>query len=101
LNTNGLNQRLLKDAQLFDSKLCKIDGFGDMGSLLIDAVNTKTIKQEEAEAAVAAKDGNKEEKQEEEKQKEEKTGEKTTPATAVDLQPPLPSKDTAGETKDG
>ncbi|THW86526.1 Vps54-domain-containing protein [Aureobasidium pullulans] len=41
-------QRLLKDAQLFDSKLSKIDGFGDMGKTLIDAVSAKTVVQEKA-----------------------------------------------------
>ncbi|KAI4719541.1 Vps54-domain-containing protein [Aureobasidium sp. EXF-10727] len=46
IKTPAGKQRLLKDAQLFDSKLSKIDGFGDMGKTLIDAVGAKTVVQE-------------------------------------------------------
>ncbi|KAI5200354.1 Vps54-domain-containing protein [Aureobasidium subglaciale] len=46
IKTMAGKQRLLKDAQLFDSKLSKIDGFGDMGKTLVDAVGTKTVIQE-------------------------------------------------------
>ncbi|KAG9991992.1 GARP complex component, partial [Aureobasidium melanogenum] len=46
IKTPAGKQRLLKDAQLFDSKLGKIDGFGDMGKTLIDAVEAKTVVQE-------------------------------------------------------
>ncbi|THZ00024.1 Vps54-domain-containing protein [Aureobasidium pullulans] len=48
IKTAAGKQRLLKDAQLFDSKLSKIDGFGDMGKTLIDAVSAKTVVQEKA-----------------------------------------------------
>ncbi|KAI5270836.1 Vps54-domain-containing protein [Aureobasidium subglaciale] len=46
IKTMAGRQRLLKDAQLFDSKLSKIDGFGDMGKTLVDAVGAKTVIQE-------------------------------------------------------
>ncbi|KAH0366413.1 GARP complex component, partial [Aureobasidium melanogenum] len=46
IKTPAGKQRLLKDAQLFDSKLGKIDGFGDMGKTLINAVEAKTVVQE-------------------------------------------------------
>jgi vacuolar protein sorting-associated protein 54 len=46
IKTAAGKQRLLKDAQLFDSKLSKIDGFGDMGKTLVDVVGAKTVVQE-------------------------------------------------------
>ncbi|KAI4751367.1 Vps54-domain-containing protein [Aureobasidium sp. EXF-3400] len=46
IKTAAGKQRLLKDGQLFDSKLSKIDGFGDMGKTLIDVVGAKTVVQE-------------------------------------------------------
>ena len=46
IKTPAGKQRLLKDAQLFDSKLSKIDGFGDMGKTLVDVVGAKTVVQE-------------------------------------------------------
>ena len=35
--------RLLRDAQLFDTRLGKIDGFGDIGRILVDQVKAKTV----------------------------------------------------------
>jgi vacuolar protein sorting-associated protein 54 len=46
IKTTAGKQRLLKDAQLFDSKLGKIDGFGDMGKTLINVVSAKAVVQE-------------------------------------------------------
>jgi vacuolar protein sorting-associated protein 54 len=46
IKTTAGKQRLLKDAQLFDSKLGKIDGFGDMGKTLIKVVTAKAVVQE-------------------------------------------------------
>ncbi|KEQ95132.1 hypothetical protein AUEXF2481DRAFT_40399 [Aureobasidium subglaciale EXF-2481] len=46
VKTMAGKQRLLKDAQLFDLKLSKIDGFGDMGKTLVDAVGAKAVIQE-------------------------------------------------------
>lgn len=35
--------RLLRDAELFDTKLNKIDGFGDVGTKIIDIVKSKNV----------------------------------------------------------
>lgn len=74
LCTNICNSRLLKDAQLFDSKLSKIAGFNDMGKTLIEAVNAKPVTEEKPAAAAPSlpEKDKKEEIQEGPKQEKEK-----------------------------
>lgn len=44
-----LTDRLRRDAECFQTKLSKIDGFGDLGELLLELVDRKTIEAGEAE----------------------------------------------------
>ncbi|KAF2754036.1 putative GARP complex component [Pseudovirgaria hyperparasitica] len=49
--------RMLRDAQLFETKLSRIDGVGDLGSYIIDIVNSKEVEDAEpATEEVAAAD---------------------------------------------
>jgi len=43
--------RLLRDAQLFETKLNQIDGFGDTGKRIIDIVKNKSIPVKHADAS--------------------------------------------------
>ncbi|KAL4867071.1 hypothetical protein BDV12DRAFT_171910 [Aspergillus spectabilis] len=46
-------QRLLRDAEYFQARLSKIDGFGDLGERLLEVVNRKTIETAAQEPAPA------------------------------------------------
>lgn len=84
---NTRNSRLLKDAQLFDSKLSKIAGFNDMGKTLIEAVNAKTVTEEKPVAAAPSlpETDKKEDKQEiQEGPKQEREKEKPLPDAPKD-----------------
>ncbi|KAL1297775.1 hypothetical protein AAFC00_006312 [Neodothiora populina] len=54
VRTAGGKQRLLKDAELFDSRLGRINGFDDIGKTIIDVVQTKQITDSPASEAPPA-----------------------------------------------